>query len=136
MYIYPAEVAGRIKYVSDKSSKIEREDIEEIRSYAYAKLADVMKQAKGYLKNTLSANSYPILLRFSQIGFCEGKVLLEDCAGEKIQLDYNNTALLDMMPAEILKDNVIFGELLCGENQIMLKPHSILIPDRIIRLVY
>ena len=41
-----------------------------------------------------------------------------------------------MMPAKILKDNVIFGELLCGENQIMLKPHSILIPDRIIRLVY
>lgn len=136
LYIYPAEVAGRIKYVSDKSSKIEREDIEKIRSYAYAKLADVMKQAKGYLKNTLSANSYPILLRFSQIGFCEGKVLLEDCAGERIQLDYDNKALLDMMPAEILKDNVIFGELLCGENQIMLKPHSILIPDRIIRLVY
>lgn len=136
VYLYPAEMTRRIKYVSDESSQIEKKDIETIRSYALAKLADVMKQAKGYLKNTLSSNSYPIFLKFSQIGSCDDKMLLEDCAGEKIQLKYENRNLFDVLPAEILKDNVIFGELICNENQIMLKPHSIIISDRIIRLMY
>ena len=141
--VYPGEGNQRIRWENVPVRPVKTGDIEKVRSYAGQSLTAESKGAKNLLKNALADPMLLRLVAFSEILRTDMGYVLRNKAGETILLGdepgMEKTAVrLAMLPAEILRDQVLLGGFFYDQaaRRLKLQPLSIVTGDNIIRLLY
>ena len=141
---YPGEGNVRVRWDSFLMERIEKEDMEKIRSFAIKDLNAEAKVIKNLLKNPLSPSIWIRLISYEMIGKIEDKFVLQTNTGATILLKDNKeleptVENLAYLPSEdLLKNQVLVGAFYYepSEKRLLLQPLSIISKENIIRLLY
>ena len=145
--VYPAAEGElrRIRWEKASLGEIPPESFSRIRSFSETELREALKKAKAQLKNTLSDNTFGILVHYKRIGESgEGKFYLEDRLGERIRLSEdagNDTALFSLRALPypgLFREQVLFGLVRYERKgeELLLLPRSIVTEQGIVRLMF
>lgn len=146
LYEYPGELNKRIRWDGCTTRPATSEDIRRLSALAASGIAQVVKTAKGQMKNTLLPKFIPALIPVGKIGTVGDSTVLEDPAGSRIVLrdrkedgaDHASAHRLKELPLVLPSGSTLFGLVFydAADHRICLHPYSIVTPDRIIRLQY
>lgn len=146
LYEYPGELNKRIRWDGCTTRPATSEDIRRLSALAASGIAQVVKTAKGQMKNTLLPKFIPALIPVGKIGTVGDSTVLEDPAGSRIVLrdrkedgaDHASAHRLKELPLVLPSGSTLFGLVFydAADHRICLHPYSIVTPERIIRLQY
>lgn len=146
LYEYPGELNRRIRWEGCSTRPATVEEKRKIPTLAAAGIADIVKTAKGQMKNTLLPKYIPALLPVGQIGAVGDSMALEDPTGNRIILrdrredgaDHASVQRLKSLPFELPTGSALFGLVFydARDHRICVHPYSIVTPETIIRLQY
>lgn len=146
LYEYPGELNKRIRWDGCTTQAPTTEDIQRLSALAASGIAQVVKTAKGQMKNTLLPKYIPALIPVGKIGTVGESSVLEDPAGSRIVLrdrkedgaDHASVHRLKALPMLMPSGSAVFGLVFydAADHRICLHPYSIVTPDGIIRLQY
>lgn len=146
LYEYPGETNRRIRWEGCTTRSITPEEQKKLPTLASSGIADVVKLAKGQMKNTLLPKFIPALIPVGRIGRVGDAAVLEDPSGNRIVLrdrredgmDHTSVSRLTALPAPVQAGSALFGLVFYDGNdrRICVHPYSIVTPDAIIRLQY
>lgn len=146
LYEYPGEYNRRIRWNDCTTRPLTPKEQCTLPSLAKANIAEVVKLAKGQMKNTLLPKYIPALLPVGQIGMVEKDLVLADPAGNRILLrdrcedgpDHESIHRLHRLSFAITVGSAIFGLMFYDkvDRRICLHPYSVVTPEEIIRLQY
>lgn len=144
LYEYPGERNRRIRWEGCTTRTPTTGELASIPSLAAGTVAEMVKTAKGQMKNTLSPKYLPALLKAGRLGTIGDHLVLEDPAGGRILLrdrreegaDHTTIAKLRSLPVSIGAGCAIFGLIFYDpqDRRICFHPYSAATPDGIIRL--
>ena len=146
LYEYPGELNKRIRWDGCIAHPVTNEEIQKIALLASSGIAEVVKVAKGQIKNSLLPKYIPALLPIGKIGTVGDTVVLEDPAGSRIVIrdrreegvDHASVHRLKALPFEIPALSALFGLVFydAADHRICVHPYSIITSDEIVRLQY
>lgn len=146
LYEYPGEVNRRIRWEGCTTRSITIEEQQKLPALVSSGIAEVVKLAKGQMKNTLLPKFIPALLPVGKIGMVGQTPVLEDSAGNRIVLrdrredgaDHATVRNMMAVSNEIKAGTALFGLIFydAQDQRICVHPYSIVTPDEIIRLQY
>ena len=146
LYEYPGEINRRIRWESCTTRSITAEEQQKLPKLAAAGVAEVVKLAKGQMKNTLLPKFIPAMIPVGKIGMVGDSAVLEDPSGNRIVLrdrredgkDHVSVRHMMAVSNEIKTGTALFGLVFYDvkDHRICLHPYSVVTPDRIIRLQY
>ncbi len=146
LYEYPGEYNRRIRWDSCTMRPLTLEEKQKIPTLARETIAEVVKVAKGQMKNTLMPKYMPAFLSIGQIGIIDDALVLADVTGNRILLrdrkedgtDHICTDRLKALPISIPDKSALFGLMFYDEadKRICMHPYSLVTPEEIIRLQY
>lgn len=146
LYTYPGEdMSPRVRWEDFTIRDITKEDYKAIKNFARKSYADVIKEVKNQLKNTLSDKHPEVLLAYSKLGKIENNFVIEDASGKRLLLEDNFTdtgkAACDLLPLlnpEVFSNQAILVRFDCDldNGKLFAEPLSIVTDSEIIRLVY
>ncbi len=129
---YPGTVNQRIRFNEYKLEDVTEKDVQTVKSFA-KDIDTCVKLAKNYLKNTLSEDTFPVLINYEKIGLnADNDFVLRDLNGKEILLSRRShitDSNLKSLPSEDLyKNQVFFGEMHYDytKKHLCLKPLSII----------
>jgi len=144
LYYYPGEINKRIKWENALYRAITEQDCKTIKQKSKTAIATVVKEVKNQLKNALSEKSVVYLIAFENISKVGERYILEDVAGDVIELrnKHENRDILSTL--HYLPDNSYLKQqsLVCefmydNENsRIFAIPHTIVTDKTILKLLY
>ena len=144
LYYYPGEINKRIKWENALYRAITEQDYKTIKQKSKTTIAAVVKEVKNQLKNALSEKSVVYLIAFENISKVGEQYILEDVAGDVIELrnkqqnrDILNT--LHYLPySSYLKQQSLVCEFMYDNenNRIFAIPHTIITDKTILKLLY
>ena len=140
---YPGEGNRRVRWEGMELTDLTPDDLEKLRNAAVP-LAQAVKEAKTYLKNTLSAPYYIRLLRMARIGRTAEGIAMTDGDGGTILLGdmpelEPTVARLGILPdPALLEQQVLLGALYYDKTagRLNVQPLSILTKEQVVRLLY
>lgn len=145
LYEYPGELNKRIRWEGCTTRTITEEERKRLPMLG-AGIADVVKLAKGQMKNTLLPKFIPTLISVGKMGRVEDALVLEDPAGNRIALrdrredgqDHNCVDSIQKLPSHIPAGSAVFGLVFYDDRdrRVCLHPYSLVTPDAVIRLLY
>ena len=146
LYEYPGELNKRIRWEGCTTRSITKEEQEKLPALAAPGIAEVVKLAKGQMKNTLMPKFIPALIPVGKIGMVGDTAVLEDPKGNRIVLrdrreDGESHASVRHVFAfsnKIKAGSSLFGLVFydAQDRRICVHPYSFVTPDAIIRLQY
>lgn len=146
LYEYPGELNRRIRWEGCTTRAMTDAEKQKLPALAAAGIADIVKTAKGQMKNTLLPKFIPALLPVGKLGRVEDALVLEDPTGGRIVLrdrredgvDHRTTTRILHLPGVIPTGSAVFGLVFydASDRRICLHPYSIITPDAVIRLLY
>lgn len=144
LYFYPGETNKRIRWESASYRAVTEQDCNTIKQKAQLILAPIIKAVKNELKNPLSEKSVVYLIAFEKISKVGEKYILEDRAGDTIELKnkYDHIDVLNSLhylPDEsFLKQQALLCEFVYDNDShtIFALPHTIVTDKEIARLLY
>lgn len=146
LYEYPGELNRRIRWEGCTTRPATGEEMGKIAALAATGVTDMVKIAKGQMKNTLLPKFIPALLPIGRIGMVGDSTVLEDPSGSRIVLrdrgedgaDHASVHRLKALPKEIPSGSSLFGLVFydASDHRICVHPYSIVTPEEIIRLQY
>ena len=146
LYEYPGELNKRIRWEGCNTRSITEEEKRKLPALAKAGIADVVKLAKGQMKNTLLPKFIPAMIPAGNLGRVEDAFVLEDSSGNRIVLrdrredgpDHACVDTLTKLPHEIPVVSAIFGLVFYDnrDRRICLHPYTLVTPDAVIRLLF
>lgn len=144
LYEYPGELNRRIRWEGCTTRSMTEEEKQKLPALAAAGIADVVKLAKGQMKNTLLPKFIPAMISVRKIGRVEDAFVLEDPSGSRIILrdrredGHSCVDRLPKLPYEISDGSAVFGLVFYDavDRRICMHPYSLVTPDGIIRLLY
>lgn len=146
LYEYPGDLNRRIRWDGCSTRSITSEEHKKLPTLAAAGIAEVVKLAKGQMKNTLLPKFIPAMIPIGKIGMVKSSVVLEDPTGNRIVLrdrkedgaDHTSVRHILTLPEEIKIGTALFGLVFydAQDHRICVHPYSIVTPDAIIRLQY
>ena len=146
LYEYPGELNKRVRWEGCTARSITEEEKRKLPALAAAGLAEVVKQAKGQMKNTLLPKFIPAMIPVGKLGRAEDAVVLEDPSGSRIVLrdrredgqDHNCVDGLKNLPCKIPVGSAIFGLVFydAADRRICLHPYSLVTQDAVIRMLF
>ena len=144
LFIYPGDVNPRARWESSKFRAATKEDREKVGASANGNFAEVVKQAKGTIKNPLMDKNPVVLLKLHKANMQGEHIVIEDKEGNKLTLTdfpgqniYTETSLKSILPANcegLTLMAMIDNDVKTGEFSITAL--SLTTPDKIIRLLY
>ncbi|MDO5558587.1 MAG: SWIM zinc finger family protein [Oscillospiraceae bacterium] len=143
LYSYPGGINKRIRWENADIADASPEVFAQVLSIASQSISETIKKAKNELKNTLSAPSAAVLLKFDKIEFSDSDShpvlkLSNDTIALRSNSENSCTCrILRILSHENLTNGAVLGELYYRENErrIYLCPISIVNNCGIIRLV-
>lgn len=136
---YPGEVNQRIRFSDYKLVDFKKEHATKVKSFGQD-ISTSIKEAKNYLKNTLSKDKFPVLISYSQIGINKkDELILRDKINNEIiilEKDTNISRNIRNLPNKNLyKNQTLFGEIVYDDNNklVYIAPLSV-ISDEVIYL--
>ena len=143
VYYYPGEGNRRVRWEGMELTDLTPDDLEKLRNAAVP-LAQAVKEAKTWLKNTLSAPYYIRLLRMARIGRTAEGIAMADGDGGTILLGdmpelEPTVARLGILPdPALLEQQVLLGALYYDKTagRLNVQPLSILTKEQVVRLLY
>ncbi len=146
LYEYPGELNKRIRWEGCTTRSITQEEKKKLPTLAASGIGDVVKLAKGQMKNTLLPKFIPAMVPVGKIGRVEDAFVLEDPSGSRIVLrdrpedgaDHKTAHRLLNLPCEIPAGSAVFGLVFydADDSRICLHPYSFVTGDAVIRLLY
>ena len=146
LYEYPGELNRRIRWESCSTRAVTEEEKQKLPALAAAGIADIVKLAKGQMKNILLPKFIPAMIPVGRMGRVEDTFVLEDPIGNRIVLrdrgengeDHRTTQKLLHLPGVIPSGSAVFGLVFydAADRRICLHPYSLVTPDAVIRLLY
>ena len=146
LYEYPGELNKRIRWEGCATRAMTETEKRKLPALASAGIGDVVKLAKGQMKNTLLPKFIPAMIRVGMLGRVEDVFVLEDSQGSRIVLrdrredgeDHAATSRLAHLPEAVPDGSAVFGLVFYdgADGRICLHPYSIVTPDAVIRLLY
>ncbi len=144
---YPGTGCQRARWDSCEMIEVDSAAIEIIRSFAQTDLAQLVKQVKNEIKNTMSEKYMPVLIAFDTIGKVGDAFVLQMANGERMVLrdraetgdDHSSVYKLDWLVSTKWRQNqVIFGLMYydAQDATLCLHPYSLVTNEQIIRLQY
>jgi hypothetical protein len=144
LFIYPGDVNPRIRWESGKSRPVTDKDRTKVINSSVTDYAEMVKTAKSTIKNPLVEKNPVILLKLNSVHIIGEHIALEDKHGNKLtvidlpeQQIYTETALKSILP-ETCENMALMAMI---NNSIKtgifsVTALSLIIPDKIIRLLY
>lgn len=146
LYEYPGEMNKRIRWEGCSTRSITEEEKRKLPALAKAGITDVVKLAKGQMKNTLLPKFIPALIPVGKLGRVEDAIVLVDPSGNSIVLrdriedgqNHNCVDRLKKLPCEVPSGSAIFGLVFYDaiDRRICLHPYSIVTPVGVIRMLF
>lgn len=146
LYEYPGDLNKRIRWEGCTTRSITDEEQKKLPTLAAAGIAEVVKLAKGQMKNTLLPKFIPAMIPIGKIGMVGDSAVLEDPAGNRIVLrdrredglDHASVRHILTLPNEIKAGTALFGLVFydAQDRRICVHPYSLVTADGIIRLQY
>lgn len=146
LYEYPGQLNRRIRWEGCCTRSLTESEKQQLPGLAEAGIGDVVKTAKGQMKNTLLPKFIPALIRVGKLGSMEGTFVLEDPAGERIVLrnrpedgeDHGTLERLVNLPCTVDTQSAVFGLVFYDsrDHRICLHPYTLVTTDAVIRLLY
>ena len=146
LYEYPGELNRRIRWDGCTTRPATPAEQQRLPALAASGISEVVKTAKGQMKNTLLPKYLPALLPIGQIGAVGDSMVLEDPAGSRIVLrdrvedgaDHASVHRLKALPMTLPAGSALFGLVFydAGDRRICVHPYSIVTPEAVIRLQY
>ena len=144
LYYYPGEINKRIKWENALYRAITEQDCKTIKQKSKTAIATVVKEVKNQLKNALSEKSVVYLIAFENISKVGEQYILEDVAGDVIELRNKQQNRDILSTLHYLPDNSYLKQqsLVCefmydNENsRIFAIPHTIVTDKTILKLLY
>jgi hypothetical protein len=146
LYEYPGELNKRIRWEGCTTRSITKEEQQKLPALAAPGIAEVVKLAKGQMKNTLMPKFIPALIPIGKIGMLGDTAVLEDPTGNRIVIrdrreDGESHASVRHVFAfsnKIKAGSSLFGLVFydAQDRRICVHPYSFVTPDAIIRLQY
>ena len=146
LHEYPGELNKRIRWEGCTTRNITEAEKQKLPVLAEAGIADVVKQAKGQMKNTLLPKFIPAMVPVGKLGRIGDVFALEDPSGNRIVLrdrreDGENHRTVDQLrrlPYEIPAGSALFGLVFYdgSDRRICLHPYALVTQDGVIRLLY
>lgn len=146
LYRYPGEQNRRVRWEGCTTRSMTREEGQNLPSLGARGINEMVKLAKGQMKNTLLPKFLPAMLSIGRIGTVGDALVLEDPTGERIVLrdrredgaDHASVTRLRQYPGEIPVGSGLFGLVFYDgtDRRICFHPYSVVTSDGIIRLQY
>lgn len=146
LYEYPGELNRRIRWEGCATRSMNEEEKKMLPTLAAAGIAEVVKLAKGQMKNTLLPKFIPALIAIGKIGRVEDAFILEDPAGNRVVLrdrredgqDHVSVASLMKLPYVLPAGSAVFGMVFYDslDRRICMHPYSLVTPETVIRLLF
>lgn len=144
---YPGTNCQRVRWDSCDMAEVDGKAVETIRSFAQTDLAQLVKQVKNEIKNTMSEKYVPVLLAFDTIGKVDDQFVLQMANGERMVLrdraadgsDHNSVYKLDWLVSSKWRQGQVMFGLMHYDGQdasLCLHPYSLVTDEQIIRLQY
>lgn len=144
---YPGTGCQRVRWDAYEMAEVDDAALQTIRSFAQPNLAQLVKQVKNEIKNTMSEKYMPVLLAFDTIGKVGDALVLQTADGERMVLrdraadgqDHSSVYKLDWLVSTKWRQNqVIFGLMYydAQDATLCLHPYSLVTNEQIIRLQY
>ncbi len=136
---YPGEQNQRIRWDEKETRELVIEDINKICKFA-TDVETAIKNAKNYLKNTLSNDTFPVLIEFEMIGLAgKNHYVLQDKIGNQVDVinSEDEISAIDKLHNKLFYENqILFGEMSFDEVKQRFKvyPASIITQEQIIRI--
>lgn len=146
LFLYPGELNRRIRWEGCTTRNITEEEKKSLPTLASSGIADVVKQAKNQMKNTLLPKYIPALIPVEKIGRAGDAAVLEDPSGNRIVLrdrredgkDHQSVDKLFAVPCPGSAGSALFGLLFydARDRRICLHPYSLVTADAVVRLQF
>ena len=146
LYEYPGELNKRIRWEGCTTRCITKEEQQKLPALAAPGIADVVKLAKGQMKNTLMPKFVPALIPVGKIGMVGDTAVLEDPTGNRIVIrdrredgeSHASVRHVFALSNEIKAGSSLFGLVFydAQDHRICVHPYSFVTPDAIVRLQY
>lgn len=144
---YPGTNCQRVRWDGCDMAEVDGKAVETIRSFAQTDLAQLVKQVKNEIKNTMSEKYVPVLLAFDTIGKVDDQFVVQMANGERIVLrdraadgsDHNSVYKLDWLVSSKWRQGQVMFGLMYYDGQdasLCLHPYSLVTTEQIIRLQY
>lgn len=139
-YNLKGDLNQRIRWEHFTTRELNKKDLKNIIDFALD-INTAIQKAKHYLKTILSYNRYPVCISYSKLVYNKNQdlLILKDKKNNYISLSKDNIKnknLLNLPQKYLYENQVLFGELICNNNNknIIIKPLSIICDSQIIRL--
>lgn len=146
LYEYPGECIRRIRWEGCTTRGITEGEKKTLPTLAAAEITEVVKLAKGQMKNTLLPKFIPALISVGRIGRVGETFVLEDPAGNRIVLrdrredgqEHAAVGSLMRLPCVLPAGSAVFGMVFYDslDRRICMHPYSFVTPDAVIRLLF
>lgn len=144
---YPAMGCQRVRWDGCNMEEADRAAVQAVRAFAQTDLAQVVKQVKNEIKNTMAEKYVPVLLAFDVIGKVDDQFVLQMENGERIVLrdraedgdDHRSVYKLDwLVSSKWQRGQVLFGLMYYDrqDSSLCLHPYSLVTTEHVIRLQY
>ena len=144
---YPAMGCQRVRWDGCNMEEADRAAVQAVRAFAQTDLAQVVKQVKNEIKNTMAEKYVPVLLAFDVIGKVDDQFVLQMENGERIVLrdraedgdDHRSVYKLDwLVSSKWQRGQALFGLMYYDrqDSSLCLHPYSLVTTEHVIRLQY
>ncbi|MDR1130108.1 MAG: SWIM zinc finger family protein [Prevotellaceae bacterium] len=144
LFIYPGDVNPRVRWESMKLRLAVDADRLRVISGASSDYAEVVKTAKSTIKNPLMEKNPVVLLKLNRAHIAGEHIVLEDAQGNRLTLTdlpeqqiYTGTILKSILPG--ICENAALAAMINNDLKtgiFSVTALSLIIPDRVIRLLY
>ncbi len=132
---YPGEVNQRIRFNDYTLIEFKKDHALKVKSFG-KDIESSVRQAKNYLKNTLSKDRFPALISYTHLGInAQDDVVLRDSSNNELIIIEENKSvsrnIRNLPNKDLYKNQAIFGEIVYDEGNklICLSPLSIIGDD-------
>lgn len=146
LYKYPGAICPRARWDKFVSRPLSDDERESLRKFASPSIADIVKNAKAQMKNTLLPKFMPAIVPIGTIGKINDTVAIEDNSGTRLELrdrredgaEHQSVSRMLAIPTTPNTGDALFGLVFYDEldRHICLHPYSLITADEIIRLQY
>ncbi len=147
LFYYPGSGNQRVRWDGCTMEPMDSRTLEKVIQFAQTDWAQVIKQVKNEIKNTLSEKYLAVAIGFHKIGKVQDELVLENQKGERIILrdrvadgeDHASVRNLEWLPDMEQKENqVLFGFMFYDSKdaRLCMQPYSIITKEQIFRLQY
>lgn len=146
LYEYPGDLNNRIRWEGCTTRSITEDEKRKLPALAMSGIADVVKLAKGQMKNTLLPKFIPAMIPVGKLGRVGNAFVLEDPSGNRIVLrdrredghDHNCVDRLKKLPYKLPSGSAVFGLIFYDavDRRICMHPYSLVTQDTVTRLLF